>query len=359
MKGIVIFFKKHKILIGSIWGVLTTCLSIYLTVWPIEQNPELTIYQKQKFDVFALDNPINELQILLNGRDIRKDSFNLKVYKFKFINEGKRDIRNTDYSAEVPFKIKVSGGKIVRANANNSKPIQLDSNVIAGLGNDSTTITLNKIFIGKKDYFHVDIWVLHKFNTDPSIIVSGKIADTKISYSNEDEAKEIDWIGLLKVLLILFGAGFAFIIIGSFFNSLAIRYKSSVIKNIYDQHYDEANINKRQIVKIYSLLGKRRFNKILLILKNSEKTNALYQEELANKNTVNQFYILAKAKKIDSQDKISMGNYKSDLLFVLDMLFNAGLADIQNNLIVLKKEFLLELEVIDRLILQSRKNSDN
>jgi hypothetical protein len=67
MKPFLSFVKTHKVIIGTIWGIVTTLLSLHLTVWPIEQNPKLTFYQKQKFDVFTIDKPMDELQVLLNA----------------------------------------------------------------------------------------------------------------------------------------------------------------------------------------------------------------------------------------------------------------------------------------------------
>jgi len=347
MKPFLSFVKAHKVIIGAIWGIVTTLLSLYLTIWPIEQNPKLTFYQKQKFDVLTIDKPIDELQVLLNGKDIRKDGYNLKVYKLKIINEGKRDIRDGDYAADVSFGINVHGGKIVRANMDDVKNSQLSPNLISKLSVDSGSIILNKSFIGKDDYGFIDIWILHKNDIDPFLSLMGKIADTQMRLSQEDETKNINWKGLLQLILTGGWIILALMLLGYLFEFLKVKTNLFFIKSKYGHRFDDSDKNQRVITKIYCALGKKRFLKILPALENTENMVSLYQEEIRNKEVVESYYHLSKASKVSAE--IKDANYKSDFLFAIDIINHAGLAEIQDHSPTMNKEFQKELGILESL----------
>lgn len=354
MKKLLSFVKPHKVVIGTIWGISTTCISLYLTIWPIEQNPKLTIYQKQKFDIFTYDKPLDGLEVLLNKSDIRKDSFNLKVYKLKIINEGKRDIRYVDYSAETPFEIEISGGKAVRANVEQPGQGRIDRALVAGLNPDSTAVEFKKVFIGKDEFEFIDVWVLHKNNMEPTLSVSGKIADTGIEYSQEDESKNIDWFLLLKGVLFFGGCILALLLLDFLVASMKNSLRKHNIKKLYGDHYYEGNKIHRVIVKIYCLTGRRRFKMILSILGNVEMANNAYQTELNNKRVVESYYNLSKSPNIDTENKIRNADYKSEILTIIGMLKNAGMLATEDSKVVeIKDDFLREIVVINNIVNQN------
>lgn len=354
------FIKKHKIWIGSIWGVLTTILSIYLTINPLEQNPRLTLYEKSKLDLFAIDEPVEELQVVLNGKDLKKKNLNLKVYQFKLINNGKRDIRRVDYAEEVPFGIHIKNGKMAKIYINKAHKTYASRKFLNKQYKDSTKINFNKIFLGQKEYISFDLWVEYEKDKEPSLALSGKIADTSIELTNDAESRIQEWWSgvILPIFLIIL----VIIAIPWFINLLHFcsdfiqrKFRKEIIKKRYDHHYDRTNKRHRLIAKIYSLYGRKEFIRILSTLINNNLLKDAYLKELENEEIVDLFIELQKNGKTTLSKSEKIDRYDSPILNAIDLLNESELVTINEDLqeisidneILADMRFVLKLLVID------------
>jgi hypothetical protein len=354
MKKTILFFKKHKITIGAIWGILTTLLSIYWGFYPLEQNPKLTFYQKSKIDLFNINESVDGLQITLNGRDLRKKNLNLKVYKFKLINHGKRDIRAVDYSNEIPFGIIIKHGKIARVSIDKNHKNSISKRILKAKQNhDSTSLIFNKIFIGKSDEITFDLWVEYNEKIPPRLIPIGKIADTSISITDSEESiMESDWAELILFILLVIGSIFIAIKTADygemFIHYLKKQFRGIALKKQFEHHYDRTKKSHRLLVKFYSEFGKQGFLELLKDLVDYSQTNKIYAEEKMYVELVDSYVKLCKEGNISHTP---IEEYDSDFIWVISKLIESNLAEINSNEeVVVNSSFVEDLKLLIKLI---------
>jgi hypothetical protein len=350
------FIKRNKIVIGAVWGISTTCISLWLGFFPPEQNSKLTFIQKSKFDAFTIEEPINELQILFNGKDIRENNLNLKIFKFKLINNGKRDIKETDFVKEIPFGVNIEKGKLVRVAIGKSNNYEFGKSFKNNKYQDSLGVVFKKLFIGKGEYVFFDLWVIHKKNLDPKASVQGRISDTEIEKTEVDETYDTIWVDLFKGVaalgLILFCGWLLIIVLTFVANFIEKYYRLFCIKNKLDHYYDDSNKSHRLLVKLYTLVGRRSFIDVMNILIDREKTNKTYNEESESKITVNDFFDLYDKKKITTSNPIKKIDYTSDFLKIIGILKESDILEnsIDDSMIVVKQDFINEIVSMLKLI---------
>lgn len=335
MKSTIQFVKTRKVLIGTIWGILTTLLSLYLTFFPIEQNPRLTLYEKSKFDLFAIDEPIEELQIILNGVDLKDKKHNLKVYQFKLINNGKSDIRTTDYSTEVPFGLRIKNGKMVKIDIGKSHKTYTAKSLLKKQYADSSKIHFNKVFLGENEYVLFELWVEYENGTEPTVSIHGKIADTTIELTNKEESKiKSLWNDYLFPVSLIIGIILAFMLIVKIlertYDSILGFLRRQVILKKYDHHFDRTNRRHRLIAKIYTNFGKTKFIEVLKQLLDQDNLQKTLNSENENAYVVETFTSLAKEKRTSLSAKDADIDFHSPFLEVISMLEEAELAIVQD-----------------------------
>jgi hypothetical protein len=341
------FIKKHKILIGAIWGISTTLISLYLGFFPPEKESKLTIYQKAKLDVFTLQDPIDELQILIHGKNIRKDSLNLKVYKLKLINDGDRDIKANEYAK--PLYLKIDEGYILKTSLSNSSDPELSKSFVDKQNRDSTIIKFNNIFIAKKDFVIIDLWVMHKKNIDPELHLQGKIADTEITLTAEEEDAKSGWLSLLEMLgiiivLIVGGAFILFILalVGDFIREKIRKFR---VKSKLAHRFQSSNIHHRLLVEIYSSYGQKKFLEVLKILKDSSRATDVYLLEKSDEQLVDRFKKIVNEDKVESSDKIKNLEYNSPYLEIVQLLMEEKIIVEEGQRIRVEPSFIKEIEL--------------
>lgn len=360
MKSTIQFVKTHKVLIGTIWGILTTLLSLYLTFFPIEQNPRLTLYEKSKFDLFAIDEPIEELQIILNGVDLKDKKHNLKVYQFKLINNGKSDIRTTDYSAEVPFGLKIKNGRMVKIDIGKSHRTYTAKSLLKKQHPDSSKIQFNKVFLGENEYVLFELWVEYENGKEPIVSIHGKIADTPIELTNKEESKiKSIWNDYLLPICGGIGILIAFIILIKIlektYDSISNFLRRQIILKKYDHHYDRSNRRHRLIAKIYANYGKTKFIEVLKKLLDQDNLQRTFNSENENAYVVESFISLAKEKRTSLSAKDADIDFHSPFLEVVFMLEEAELAKIhepenEDLYIEIDNEILTDMKFALRLV---------
>lgn len=342
------FLKKHKVIIGSIWAFLTTCLSIYWGIYPINHNPKLTIYEKSKIDAFTLEKPIDELQIFVNGRNIEKDNLNLKVYRFKLINNGERDIRNVDYSNISDFGLKILNGKCIRLNLDSTNDEELKESIFNKYSEDSSIVFFNKIFIPQGHYIMFDIWLVHQKEAKPEISVVGKIADTEIELTAQEEDNKNGFDALLGFVVAILIAGIIvlpFYLLIWIFSFMQTTFRKITLKNKLSHYYNKSNTIHRIFLDFYKSVGIKEFKHIMNSLLDTEARNIFYTEETNNKKLIEK----AKVELVDIVDA-KIGDYESDFLLIIDELEKAGLLVKKDNTILINDKLINEIKLFLRLL---------
>jgi hypothetical protein len=343
------FWKKYKTWIIGFWGFSTTILSLYLTVYPLEQNAHLTFYQKSNVDVFTIDQPIDELQITINGQNIRKKNLNLCVYKFKLVNDGKRDIKEIDYVKAVAFGMRAKNGKIARINF--FKPVDSNQKLLKKLSLDSTKAYFNPIYFSKNSSITFDVWIVHKKGVEPQIFPTGKIADTGIDLTDDREGHRSWWeetkdelIGLIKFFLTvlipqLFIAFLAIYIL----IFLVRRLKKFLLKRKFDWQFDSNNRAQKALIKLYSISKKKDFKSFLEIITDNERLNNFYWKV---KNLDLSIDSILETYKSD--DKLSLEyNYASPEMEAIETLLEMGLAkEIPHHNITIDSDLVQQAKIL-------------
>lgn len=322
-----LYIVTYKNWILGIWGISTTILSLYWTIYPIDQNAHLTFYQKSITDAFSIDQPINELQIIINGQDIGKSNLNLKVYRFRLENDGKADLIIEDYVKEATFGFHVMNGKIARIKFLQS--LEFNQKLFNQLSGDSSKAIFNPIFLGKDKGVSFDIWVIHRKSIIPSILPVGKIANVGIDLKDdraghrsywEEQKDEIKSFGRLILTEILPGL-VVLILLFYLFDILRHSFKKRQIKKVYGLDFNSTNKAQKGIIEIYSDINKSAFEAFLKLILDSDRMNILLNEidDIDKRiNTIQESYN-------DHQLVINF-EYISDAVDAIENLVSMGLA---------------------------------
>lgn len=343
-----IWIKKNKVIIATVWGFSTTVFSIYATFFPFEKSPEVVFYEKAAQDVFSLKDTITGLDIYCNGVDVRKTEFGLKMYSVKLINKGERDVKKNDYG-DALFGLQIANGKIIGVKTGKYSDGYLANNIIDKNNADSTKIVLKKLFIAKEGYVFINFWVLYNTKKEASISKPlGRIADSNILYTSEDENSDTTLKEIIQLILILGGifitvVAIGFILLFSIYHSKRI-FRRIIFLNCYNIYYDKHIQEHRIILKMYSLLGKKAFLEVCSILRDKEKLKQHYIEELANKKVVSRFTELLLEKKISMNPSKLDIKYNSDLIIAIDLLENFNYVRKMGNEIEIDEKFLREID---------------
>jgi hypothetical protein len=344
-----VFLKKRGLII---FGALGTIFGIVSYFVPLNQNPNLTYFQKSVVNVFSLNDSINDLQIFFKGEDLRKQRLNLKVYTIKLINNGKSDISLEQYDKNIPFGIGVKNGFIIAVDSIESNDQDLYKELHPNF-KDSCRIVFNNVLIKKNKFIILRIIIIHKSNLTPQLSTLGKISNTDILYTS-DEDSTTDWF---KVAYVLVGIILGFIALGyilSFivkvFEIVRTEIRKQIIKRHYDYKYDTINHPLQTlIVKIYSLVGRKRFVEILSILIDNERLDAKYIEDNEDKRAVERFNYLKETKKVVVSKDIDEVEYKSNFLKIIKILLDENVAIDDGGVISIGPSFQHEMQLALKL----------
>jgi hypothetical protein len=338
---------NNKIVIGTIWGIATTIISLYLGFYPPEKESLLTVYQINSFDAFTVKTASPDLQILLNGQDIRKDSLNLKVFKLKLINNGDQDIKESDFDREGIFGIKVINGHFVRIDEIEQGEGTLHIISHVSLLFDSTVLRANKVFIGKGDYITFDIWVLHSASQKPILQTMGRIANTTFSLTTDEESDSTLQdllLGLFYIALATFGIWLFFYLLELIVKTGQKAIRAFLFKRRMGYHYNSSNKIHRFMLRIYTRWGQKEFISALATFTNSEKCSKAYKEALENERFFKKMEELYNRGTIHI-DK-SKGTFSIDTTFLSDIEFfeESGMIKKSDTAIYVEEELMNEIK---------------
>lgn len=338
-------YVKYNLVIG----LVLTVLGLWLSFFPINQDPSIGIYYHAD-DLISLQDSNENLTVLFKGHDIQKEKLNLKVYQITLVNEGRRDVSPEDYDVNIPWGIKFINGYITGYSI--AKTSDLDNYILENFfqhnGNDSVQINFKHIIIRPNQRIEFKITVLHHDNLDPKIICFGKIANTAIVLKDGYYGKD----GSLWETLQYFSFVVAFLV--AFYWSLrllgfivqqmkkGIRRISFKIK--FGHFFNRNLIAHRLMIKMYSLLGRKRFISLMEQLINPDIFNNAIKNDARNKQLVEDFYRLIDEGKMENPS-IKKEEYGSTVLWALDLLNTANLVETnKEGGFLIKREFTEHIE---------------
>lgn len=356
------FINKHNVIISLILSVIGMGYALYEHYNPL--TTRLNYYILESFDLISYKKNIHNLDIYINGENIKKDSLNLRMYKIELVNDGEETIQESVYAKEIPFGLRVSNGKIASFDFSSSDKY-LEENLKPRM-EDSSSITLNKVIFDPNKSVELEILIVHKINKKPSLITEGKIAgadEITIQYKDYDTPK-YRAIALWENLRYKFSYGSEYglpyvflgicllMILYSFFDKkLAVKKEEKKkedrrqrILQLYNYPLKELTNEQIAMVKIYTNLEEGSLNEVLNILLDYQQTKEKMEKELEKRSTVRRFKTLAELEKVNL--KTEEINYESDILFVYDILSEHHLFNTHDAPFVVKYSFIDEVKRI-------------
>jgi len=159
-------------------GVLAIIMALIFWLYPIlpEDKPNISLVVLNSSNVFDVHEPIKDLTIAFQGKDIQKEEMNLRILKTKMVNDGEIDILQSHYDMNDTWGMKVTGGEIIEVRITDSNSEYIKSNLDPRLVKDEGLIEFEKIIFDRGKYFVLEILVLHIKQEIPAILPFGKIA---------------------------------------------------------------------------------------------------------------------------------------------------------------------------------------
>lgn len=340
------FFEKYKLHLSIVANIIAVIWALYTYFFPTQLKSNLTIFQRGTFDVFTIDQPIDSLKIILNGKDLQKEKENIEIFKYDIINTGDIDIEPGKFMPEVPLGISVENGQIIGIRVVEANDNYLKSN-LKPIIRDSSIVVFNPILFRKGRSVTCDLIVLHKDDQVPQPKFSGEIVGIdELEIKFEEKVNDKDEIDI-RILIILLSS-LVFIGMISFFGKAVkkeirkVRRKKFLSRYGYPYH----SPTKDQIVisEIYSMLRKSTFNELMHIFLDKEKTNQVFNEEKNYNEAVRIANNLISNKKADTKDYAKVV-YKSKFMDVLKILRQYDLLVSESQATIeIAEEFINELK---------------
>jgi hypothetical protein len=268
------WLKKNDKIVSYITGLLGLGFAFYAYFFPIDRQGKLTYFLSDSTNVFAVNKPIDELTVLIGNRNIIVDSLDLKIFKFRLINNGSKNILPSFYDQNTPFGLQILEGKIISVKISGFNSEYLKDNILSYY--DSTALILNKVIFERKEYVDFELLITHKNYRIPQFVSLGKISSIKkIPITNQvGKEKESFFKGIQKSLLpmgiSIIGILFLMIVI-FIINNLSEKRRYNKLLNRYKMQHAEIPDIIFGLSKLYSKYGKTTFISIAEILLDSEK----------------------------------------------------------------------------------------
>lgn len=265
MTKIVEFYKKYKKalqIIGGLISALAILWSVYTYFYPINQNPNITIYLKNASNVFEINGENKDIKILVRDKDILKEKLNLRVITLKIINDGKSDISPNDFDLlNEPFGIAISKGEIISAEID-APSLKNLLNIQDKTKSDSLHFIFKSFIFPKKQFFFVRLTLLYSVDKELPLIYSmGRIANADINITNEAEDNNTlrEIIYLIVSIGIVVGIFFIIGKIAEWITSFRFKRRKRKITRIYQLYFKDESKYMDAIINIYSEKGMSTF----------------------------------------------------------------------------------------------------
>ena len=166
--------KKWSKWIWGIIGVFAVLSALYFQFF-YEKQPSIFSQIISEVNVLDIHEPLQDLQILFQGDDIQEKKLNLRIYTVRIENTGGIDILQNYFDQSDNWGIKVENARIIETRFVNSNSEYIKNNLLPQI-QEGNIVKFNKIIFDQKDYFTIELLVLHDKNNPPYLYQIGKIA---------------------------------------------------------------------------------------------------------------------------------------------------------------------------------------
>lgn len=172
------YLQKFATWIG--WGALGAIISLAALFLTLDfSKTAVTAFLLSDTNLVDVKNPLNELQVLYNGKDLIKENLSLHLYRVRIQNTGDKVIVKEHFDDNDLWGIRVSSGSIVKVSAPASDSSYIQRNISVHEP-DQQTLRFAPIIFEPGDFFTVDFFVLLSTSSEPSHVVPiGKIAGVR------------------------------------------------------------------------------------------------------------------------------------------------------------------------------------
>src|SRR3972149_4078090 len=164
-------------LLGFVLAAIFGTVSFY-TEFVRDRRPQLRYEVVSDASVLDVKEQLGNLEIIYDGRDIKKAKQSLRVVVTRITNEGADDILIGSYDQRSPLGFRVSGGNLLRAEILSTSNDYLRQTLRIDLPTPDTAL-FTPVIIESGEWFTVKSLILHAEGSLPALQPVGKIAGVR------------------------------------------------------------------------------------------------------------------------------------------------------------------------------------
>ncbi|MHA7963536.1 hypothetical protein ACX93W_05265 [Paenibacillus sp. CAU 1782] len=161
------------------WGIIGFVITLASTGFAFftfyyDKVAQLTVKVVNETDVLDVFQPVNELLITFQGKDIQEENINLKIMNIRLENTGNIDILESYYDSNLEWGIMLEDASIIEVRIIDSNSEYL-RNGIGGYKTNDNFVSLNKVIFERAKFVQFELLIIHSNNETPKISTIGKI----------------------------------------------------------------------------------------------------------------------------------------------------------------------------------------
>ena len=164
-------------LLGFVLAAIFGTVSFY-TEFVRDRRPQLRYEVVSDASVLDVKEQLGNLEIIYDGRDIKKAKQSLRVVVTRITNEGADDILIGSYDQRSPLGFRVSGGNLLRAEILSTSNDYLRQTLRIDAAAPDTAL-FTPVIIESGEWFTVKSLILHAEGSLPALQPVGKIAGVR------------------------------------------------------------------------------------------------------------------------------------------------------------------------------------
>lgn len=168
---------RRKLVLAVIGILLTIAFgTVALYAGFHETKPSISVVTTNQTNVLDVRKPLEDLSISFRGKNVQEENLNLLIFSVRVENDGQADILQSHYDRDDVWGIQVQNGEVIEARLIDSNSEYIKSNLNPQLSPEGNTIEFRKIIFDRRNFFTLEILVLHEKTQLPEIVPVGKIA---------------------------------------------------------------------------------------------------------------------------------------------------------------------------------------
>lgn len=160
--------------LGFFAGTVFGLIGIY-SVFFYSREPDLNLQIQSKAPVISVREEVPNLEIILNGTDVRKSRQGISLLILKLSNIGNFPITTADFDPKEPFILEVVDGEIIRSTILDKSEPYFET-VWKDVKIGTNTLTFPSFIFEPKQFFIIKFLVIHDEKETPHLRSQGKIA---------------------------------------------------------------------------------------------------------------------------------------------------------------------------------------